>query len=526
MKKLIFLLAAFLPFAVTAQTKTPVIRPYPADEVKNMKKEAEEYMKLLNFNVALPIYQRLYATDPNDAEVNYRLGDCYLSTNIDKAAAVPYLEFAANANAKDKPKDILFELGKAYHYAGMYDKALETYESYREEKKGSVDSKLKFDQWVSWSTNAREITTNPVEAVFENLGKGINSPTPDYRPVMGAADTVIFFSSKRKGNTGGVTDDLGEITSDIFYFTQNDTSRSKAKNAGIGVNTPYYEECLSVTASGDMMLVYREGPEANGDIYISEIKGKTFAPAVSLGKAFVTKAMETGACISPDGMTLYFSAEADGSKTGKDIYRCTRTESTTWSKPERLSDIINTPGDDDNPLMWIDGKTFFFSSTGHNSMGGLDIFRSELKDAREDFSKPENIGYPLNSVYDDLSIALSADGKTMYLSAVRDSGLGDYDIYKVTVPNSIAYSPVTWVSGRALAQTGGPAKGAIVIITKAAGGETVAKLESNAANGRFDIALPPGDYKISLRHAKLGKGEATFTTAADMPRLTLEVPFE
>ena len=97
MKKIIFLLVAFLPLAVSAQTKTPAIRPYPADEAKNMKKEADEYMKLLNFNLALPIYQRLHATDPNDAEINFRLADCYLSTNINKAAAVPYLEFAANA---------------------------------------------------------------------------------------------------------------------------------------------------------------------------------------------------------------------------------------------------------------------------------------------------------------------------------------------------------------------------------------------------------------------------------------------
>jgi len=525
MKKILILLAVVLPFSMMAQTKSPVIRPYSADEAKENKKYADENIKLTLYNQALPIYQRLQVTSPNDAEINFKLGICYLNTNINKGAAVPYLEYAANANTKEKPKDVTFELAKAYHYAGLYDKALEHYEKFRMEKKGVVDAKLKLDQWIAWSTNAKTITASTVEATFMNLGKGVNSPTPDYRPVMGAADTVIYFSSKRKGNTGGVTDDLGEITSDVYFFTQNDTSRSKAKNAGVGVNTAFYEECLSVNPSGDKMLVYREGPDANGDIYISELSGKTFAPAVSLGKAFITKSLETGATISPDGMTMYFAAEAEGSKTGKDIWRCTRTESTTWSKPERLSDVINTSGDEDNPIIWLDGKTLFFSSTGHTSIGGYDIFRAVLKDSREDFGKPENIGYPLNSLYDDLSMALTADGRTLYLSAVRDSGLGDYDLYQVKTTTPVVASPMTWICGKAIAQTGGPAKGAIVIVTNVTGA-TVAQMESNNATGRFDIAVPPGEYKISLRHAKLGKGEASVSATADVPKLVVDVKFE
>lgn len=524
MKKLFVLLTLIIPFTLAAQ-KAPVIRPYSEEEAKENKKYADEDIKMLNFGMALPVYQRLQVTSPNDAEINFKLGLCYLNTNVNKAAAVPFLEYAMNANTKDKPKDVTFELGKAYHYAGLYDKALETFEKFRMEKKGAVDAKLKFDQWVAWSTNAKKYTTTPVEATFTNLGKGINTITPDYRPVMGVADTIIYFSSKRKGNTGGQTDDLGEITSDVYFFTQNDTGRTKAKNAGIGINTPYYEECLSVNAAGDQMLVYREGPESNGDIYIADLKGKTFAPAVSLGKTFITKALETGATISPDGMTLYFSAESEGSKTGKDIWRCTRTESTSWSKPERLSDVINTPGDEDNPMMWIDGKTFFFSSTGHSSIGGYDIFRSVLADSRESFSQPENIGYPLNSVYDDLSIAIASNGTKMYVSAVRDSGMGDYDIYEVTTPTPIVSTPMTWICGKAIAQTGGPAKGAIVIVTNATGA-TVAQMESNEANGRFDVAVPAGEYKISLRHAKLGKGESTVSASPEIPKVIAEVKFE
>lgn len=525
MKKILLIVIALIPFFVQAQTKAPVIRPYSADEAKDNKKVADENLKLQLYNAALPIYQRLQVTTPNDAEVNFKLGICYLNSNFNKAAAVPFLEFAANANTKTRPKDVLFELGKAYHYAGLYDKALESFEKYREEKKGSVDAKLKFDQWVAWSTNAKSVTARPVKATFVNLGKAINTPSPDYRPLMSVADTIVYFSSKRKGNTGGGMDDLGEIPADVYFFTQNDSGRTKAKNAGTGVNTAFFDEGLSVNASGDKLLIYREAPESNGDIYIAELQGKMFGPAVSLGKSFITKSLETGASISPDGMTLYFAAEMEGSKTGKDIYRCTRTESTSWGKPERLSSAVNTNGDEDNPMIWLDGKTLFFCSTGHTSMGGYDIFSSKLRDTREDFTSAENIGYPLNTVYDDLSIALGADGKHLYLSAVRDSGFGDYDLYEVSVENALVDNPMTWICGKAIAQTGMPAKGAIVIITDQ-NGATVAQMESNSANGRFDVAVPPGTYKISLRHAKMGKGEALVTAEEGKARVDVDVKFE
>lgn len=490
-----------------AQSKVQPVRPYTADEAKEARKTAELYFKDMNYPEALRIYERLVVTSPENAEYNHKLGLSYLNTNLAKHKAVSYLEFAANANTKDKPKNITFDLARAYHYAGLYDKALQTYEQFRVEQKGSVDAKLKFEQHVQWSENAKTLTQNAVQANFENIGKGINSNFAEYRPVMGISDTVIYFTSYRKGATGGLTDEFGDTPSDIFFFTQNDTSRSKAKNAGVNINTMYYEEALFLNAAGDRMLVYMEGPESGGDIHISQLQGKQWTKPVVIGKDFQTKVLETGASLSPDGLTLYFAAEELDSKTGKDIYKCVRTESSSWGRPERLSDVINTSGDEDNPFLWVDGKTLFFSSTGHNSMGGFDVFRAVMTDPREGFGKPENIGYPLNSVYDDMGIAVTADGKTVYTGAVRDSGLGDYDIYKVTLSQPVVTSPVCWLQGRAFTNVGAAAKGAYLVISDEKTGETIASLETNEATGRFDVALPEGNYKVVLRHAKHGKVE-------------------
>ncbi len=526
MKKILFVLMLLLVqgFAF-AQKKQPAIKPFSNDELKTADKEAEAYFKAMNYPMAHKLYERLVVTEPGNAKYNFRLGMCYLLTNIAKHKAVPYLEFAANANSSDKPKDVLFELGKAYHYASLYDKAIETYEAFRVQKGGSVDAKLKFSRWVDWSYNAKKLTEKPVACTFQNLGKTINSTQADYRPVMGAADTVIYFSSKRKGSTGGLTDDFGDAPSDVYFFTQNDTSRSKVKNAGIAVNTEYYEETMFLNMNGDRMLIYREGPESNGDIYLSTLQGKTWSKPVLLGKDFQTKVLETGATMTPDGLTLYFSAEAMDGKTGKDIYVCTRTESTSWSNPEKLRGPLNTDGDEDNPVMWLDGKTLFFSSTGHQSMGGLDIFMSYMSSPSEGFGAPVNLGYPVNSVYDDYNIALSADGKTAYLSAVRDSGIGDYDLYKVTFEKSLAPSPLCWLSGKGITNVGTPAKGAFVVITTPSSGDAIATLETNDANGRFDVALPPGNYKVVLKHAKAGKAEADITIEPGTSRFPLELKF-
>lgn len=505
---IIFICLTNLAFS---QKKQPAIKGFSKEEEGEAKKEAAAYFKAMNYSQAQAFYERLVVTDPKDVEYNYKLALIYMFTNTARQKAMPLMEYVVNANSKSIPKDATFDLGRAYFYGGLYDKALETYEKYRVEKHGTVDSKLNFDLWVKWATNAKELTSHPSDASFENMGKSINSITADYRPVIGANDSIVYFSSKRKGNTGGLVDDLGDIPSDILFFTQGDSSRSKAKSIGPNINTPYYEECLYVNASGDRMLIYKEGPETSGDIQLVQLKGKQWDKPVVPAKQFVSKAAETGACLAPDGLTMYFAAEAEGSKTGKDIWRCTRTDQTGWGKPEKLGDNINTKEDEDCPYLWLDGKTLFFSSKGFNSMGGYDIFKTVMTNPAEGFGKPENIGYPLNTVNDDIGIGINPDGKTLYLASVRDSGLGDYDIYKVKLAQTITPTQLALVHGTAINSAGAPAKGAFVTITDATTGSETYKAQTNDANGTFDAALPAGTYKIALRHAKFGKADVELT---------------
>jgi hypothetical protein len=158
-------------------------------------------------------------------------------------------------------------------------------------------------------------------------------------------------------------------------------------------------------------------------------------------------------------------------------------------------------------------------------MGGLDIFMSYMSSPSEGFGAPMNLGYPINSVYDDYNIAVTADGKTAYLSAVRDSGIGDYDLYKVTLEKSLVQNPLCWVAGKGVTNVGTPAKGAFAVITTPSSGDAVATMETNEANGRFDVALPPGTYKVVLKHAKAGKAEADLVIEPGTSRMSVELKF-
>src|SRR5690606_258080 len=137
---------------------------------------------------------------------------------------------------------------------------------------------------------------------------------------------------------------------------------------------------------------------------------------------------ESYASITPNDKVIYFSSNRDGGFGGKDIYKIERLPNGSWSKAVNLGSTVNTPYDDDAPFIHSDGRTLFFSSQGHQNMGGFDIFKTKLNDNGE-WTTPENIGFPINTVNDDIYFVLAADGKTGYYSSSQQGGFGGQDIY-------------------------------------------------------------------------------------------------
>lgn len=494
------------------QRKPPAEKPMSKEEIADKKREATDLFKVKRYAEARDILLRLVKYESQNADLNYKLGLCILNSNYDKSKAIEYLEFTAQQ--KDAPKDTRYYLGLANLHAGAYDAAIEAFDKYKADMKGKPDPKLAVDVKAEWVYNAKKRTQSPVEVTFQNLGKLVNSPGNDYRPVPSLDDSVIFFASNRKGNTGNIPDDFGEggFTSDVYFFTQNDSGRTKAKNPGMNINSAGYEEPVALSADGSDLYIYVETPEINGDIMRSEQKGKSWQKSVSLGETFVTRDPEYGAAISPNGKILVFSSDKKDKTAlgGRDLYICKHNENGSWSTPVNMGSSINTANDEDFPVFFADGKTLFFASNGKESMGGFDIMKTMRADENAPWDMPINIGYPLNTTDDDKYFSLLPDGKTGYISCVKDSSLGGTDLYKykLTVP-LVATDLVVVKATAVVGATGAPTKNARVTILKKSTGATVGEYFTNASTGAFVAVLAPGEYDVAIRTEKLGKFDAT-----------------
>ncbi|HKR04737.1 MAG TPA: hypothetical protein VJY62_08865 [Bacteroidia bacterium] len=516
MKKIciISLLFLFSAGSLFAQKKPPKPPQLSKDQVKAMKKDADEFFKNENYKEALIRYKNLQVAEPDDVDVNYKLGVSYLKTNIDKKQAAVYLKNVIGR--KDAPKDALYYEAQALFFNNEFNEAIDNFEKYNEANHGKTNPKLMLNRHIEWCHNALDLMKKPVDVRFDNLGKSVNSPTADYRPVVGANDTMIYFSSNRKGNLGGLLDGFGEYLTDVYYTTNLDTSWTKAKSTGTNINTETYDEAMYLSPNGEKMLVYREGGDASGEIYYTELKGKQWNKIIPFGEQIESKGKIPGACLSPDGRTVYFVADMKGTKGGMDIWKSEKDTGTgKWSAPVNLGDGINTAFDEMNPFIFPDGKTLFFASQGHNSMGGFDMFKSVQPDPRQGWSKAENLGYPVNTVFDDNDLQLNGTGMVGYISAHRDDGYGETDIYKLTFKQSQINPPCVFVKIRVMSPSGLPVKEAICTVTRKSTGELLGTLMSNMSTGIVNYSLPAGDYRIKIRSPKIGKADEDFEVKGD-----------
>lgn len=396
-----------------------------------------------NVRAALNIYRELKEDYTNDPMVNYRIAEChYELRNYDLA-----VEYFQNAKKLDEEvdDDLYFNLGQSYHRNGQLNESFEAYTKYN-----SIASKK--DRKFHNITNrlaqvdyAKKMMASPVKVTTENLGKNINSRGGDYAPSISADGKTMIFTSRRSNTLGGGVDKAGDFKYfEDIYISQWDSVDNvwgKANPIEGKLNTEGHDASLSISPDGNKIYIYRNDGEAFiGDIFVSKKRlssGKWGNPR-PLDKPINTSYFESSACLSADGNKLYFVSEREGKKNGAqgqgDIYVAERLTKTTWAEPKNLGPVINTPGDEISVFIHPDGKTLFFSSNGHLSVGGLDIFMSKMQDDGT-WSKPENLGYPINTIDDDVHFVLSTDGNTAHYSSVKEDGMGERDIYKIDMSN-------------------------------------------------------------------------------------------
>jgi hypothetical protein len=448
----------------------------------------------------LPILQK----DKNDVELNYKIGLCYLLGSIDYIKAVGHLKVAAESGKAEI--DTYYMLGKAFQNALIFDKAINAFEKSLEILKSKSDAtsmtiKKRCEKEIQNCKYAITNISSPIDVTFENIGKEVNSAFSDLGPYITPNKTELVFSSNRaEGNQCEKPRKQG-YTFDAYMSINKAGKWGRATNMGSSVNTPLNERVSSISSDGGIMFFYIDNEEStkDGDIYVSTANGKTFNIPVSLKGLVNSGAEESNASISNDGSKLYFASDRAGGEGEKDIYVAKKLPNGDWAEPKRLSNTINTIYNEDYPVIMPDDKTLYFASEGHNNYGGYDIFKSEWVDTLNDWSTPENIGYPVNTPQNNYNISITEKMHEGYISAIRPEGLGDYDIYKIIFNDAVSAPYATLRSRISNTDPNGINTEVTVNVTNKSTQKLIGKYNISAKKkGDFFAVFHPGEYQLEF----------------------------
>lgn len=466
------------------------------------------------YSEALPLFADLYKKDKTNMNLAFKIGVCYQATRKNRAQAIPYLVKAVSSvsanyegssyKEKDAPLIAYKFLGDAYHINYQFDKAIIAYQKYiavmAENKKSDKDQISETNRKIEMCKAAKILVANPINIKLQNLGTTVNSSSGDYSSVLSADQNTLFFTSRRPETTGTQKDVDGNFMEDIYMSTKTKTGWSVAKNIGTPINTEWHEATVGISPDGQTILIYRDDM-GDGNIYSTSLNGDVWNTPIKLNDNINTKYWEPSAFISADGTKIYFTSNKPGGYGGRDLYVSKRSFAGDWEKAVNMGPAINTPYDEDAPFIHPDGITLYFSSNGHNTMGGFDIFSSLLLN-EETWSAPVNVGFPINTTDDDVFYVISPDGRTAYFSSFREGGVGEKDNYMATFPN-IKEKPLALIKGNVIDESGKPAKNVVITITDNETEQVVGVYNANNKTGAFLFILTPGkNYNITYQADK------------------------
>ena len=502
------LLSSFFGFSTGKQKKV---------SLKKTVAKAEEAFYFENYREAIDLYYVLDSLDPEGHNYYmYQIGLSYLYSNLDNEQAIPNIEESVAELTQGELADaVYYHLGRAYQVNYEFDKAIENFTKVLEMVEHHDQKGLQkvVTRQIEICNNAKEIIKMPVDVKIKDVGNGINTSWPDYKPIITADETFLYYTSRRPNSTGGKIDRTGRYYEDI-YVSQRDVFGywGYPSHISSAINTEYDEATIGISADGHSLYLYK-GNVKGGGIYVSKLTGTEWSEPQT-AEYINSKSWETSATVSSDGKTMYFVSNRKGGKGDRDIYIAQLQDDGTWGDTKNMGPTINTSYDEDTPFIHPNGKTLYFSSTGHNTMGGFDIFKSELIDG--EWSNPINMGYPINSTCDDFHFVTNARGSRGYYSSSQTGGLGEQDIY--TVDFNDASVPILLVRGNIktegieLAQ----ANPKITIIDKANNSALHTAYQPNKTSGKYLITLPPAQEYDMIVEAE---GFKPYLTTIKMPEI-------
>ncbi len=503
MKKLIFIFLLIFSIQAGAQTFST-----------KSKKAKEYFYKALenynSYNYKEAIYWSAQALDKDDKfiEVYYLLSDIFGELKkYDKKITALKKAIAVQPN---KNPLAYYTLAKTELAIGRYEDSKNDFLKLKELDKKEIYTKniKKYIEKCDFGINALK---NPVEFKPVNMGKNINSEYDEYLPGLTAdGQTLIFTRLIPNGKRS--FDGRIEKQEDFWFSEKKNNIWLPAKEFGKPLNTIGNEGAQSISADGKLLFFtsceYEKGKSAHGrtygscDIYLSHKIGEKWSKPKNLGYQVNSKYWESQPSFSADGKTLYFVSNRPGGKGGIDIWKTEMQKDSTWTTPVNLGDTINTAGEDQSPFIHFDNKTLYFSSTGHLGMGKSDLFFSK-KDQNGKWTKPVNLGFPINTFEEEVSLAINTKGDKAFFASSKNSEFGGLDIYTFTLPKQSRPEQVTYIQGIVYNKESVEKLSAEIKLINLKSGEEIARTTSDDITGKYLICLPAGE-KYAFNVSKSG----------------------
>lgn len=568
MKNLIFYILLFISCIATAQTNVEFDKsnfPNQKDQFKEAKKNYDDGKELFvagfkvylseqgffvsthnylpvsrndynhageaAFRDALKLLEAANRFNPNNADLNWMIAYCKFSLNSQSDESLQYFDKAYKLNP-NVYAELTYYAGWANHLLAKWDDAIKYYTLYQtllKSQSKTPDYKLEdVNKKIEECNTGKALMAKPKRVFVENLGSSVNSSFPDYSPYIAADESMLVFTSRRDNSTGKKIDPLsGGYFEDLYVTYKKNKTWTLAQDLGEPINSDGHDATAGLSNDGATMYIYQNDKGDGGDLYESELKGALWQKPEHMNKYINTKAHESTISESYDGKRVYFISNRDKGIGDRDVYFCTKDGKGEWTTPTNLGTTINTKYAEEGVFMHPDGVTMYFSSQGHGTMGGYDIFKSTLIDGK--WTEPENLGWPINGPDDDVFFVVSGNGRRGYYSSAREGGFGDKDLYVITFlgdekPFMLSNEDNLFVSVTQPIKTVQPAppielktpsltilKGTItdsithqpleatIELNDNTKNELIATFKSNSATGKYLVTLPDGrNYGIAV----------------------------
>ncbi|MEO5642867.1 MAG: hypothetical protein ABIQ40_08790 [Bacteroidia bacterium] len=475
------------------------------DKKKNKQEEkwlenAEYFFSEKNYLRALPYYKSLSEAHEDNPYFHLQLGICYIHKNDQKELSIVQLEKAKSQDPEIERID--FYLGQAYHLNYFFDKAIEEFKIALVAEKLSEKEKLEINHYIDYCVNGKLLCKDTAAVEIKNIGDPVNTANAEYVPVITIDESTLIFTYRGEKSTGGLLDlkfnpdSTGDYYEDIMVSERVGEHWQNPEPISNNINTKGHDATVALSNDGQILFIFKSTTQDGGDIFFSTLNGNTWSTPERLGPNINTPKYWEGSCsLSSDGQILYFASDRPGGFGGRDIYISHKQSDGQWGPAENMGPGINTVYNDDSPFIHPDGIKLFFSSEGHTSMGGYDLFYTTFKNGKWKVSV--NLGYPINTPANERFYTLTADGGTGYYSSDQKGGFGQQDIYTVS-PGFQGEPPILALVVGFITLDGNPVN-AQINVTDSANGNSYGNYHSNGSSGKYLIALRPGNtYRVAI----------------------------